>query len=89
MCVKLLDSCGVCIFSHNDLAMQLRARYQNQLNEVDLNKNGSGDNVTFWHTDMVRLRAGKVGAQVSLFTLCYIPLNRLLALLNFCFIQSL
>ena len=50
--------------SHNDLAEQLRSRFQNQLDHVDLNRNSSGDNVTLWHTDMVRLRAGKVGAQV-------------------------
>ncbi len=52
------------VFSHNDLAEQLRSRFQNQLNKVDLNRNSSGDNVSQWHTDMVRLRAGKVGAQV-------------------------
>lgn len=49
---------------HNDLAMQLRKDFRNQLSEVDLTKNGSGEFGTGWHTDIPRLRAGHVGGQV-------------------------
>ena len=36
----------------------------NQLDKVDLSKNGSGTEPT-WQTDIPRLRAGKVGGQVK------------------------
>ncbi len=50
--------------SHNDLAYQLRIRFENQLDRIDLTKNTSGLFDTGWHTDIARLRAGHVGAQV-------------------------
>ena len=54
---------------HNDLAWQIRAQFENQLDKVDLTKNGSGADPAIyghaWHTDIPRLRAGKVGGQVS------------------------
>ncbi len=54
---------------HNDLAYQIRVYFQNQLDNVDLTKNGSGADPKIygdeWQTDIPRLRAGKVGGQVS------------------------
>ena len=52
------------VCSHNDLAMQIRAYFKNQLGEVDLAKNLSSLGID-WQTDIPRLRAGHVGAQVS------------------------
>lgn len=51
--------------SHNDLAEQLRSLFDNQLDRVDLSLNSSGKYGVLWQTDIPRLRAGKVGAQVS------------------------
>lgn len=57
------------IHSHNDLPYQIRWNFENQLDEVDLTRNGSalppGEVGSEWHTDIPRLRAGKVGGQVS------------------------
>jgi len=55
--------------SHNDLAYAIRAHFENQLDQVDLTVNGSGMYGADWQTDIPRLRAGKVGAQVSIFAL--------------------
>ena len=51
--------------SHNDLAYAIRGHFQNQFEHVDLTVNGSGMYGVDWQTDIPRLRAGKVGAQVS------------------------
>lgn len=57
------------LYRHNDLAWQIRAQFQNQLDKVDLTKNGSGADPKVygheWQTDIPRLRAGMVGGQVS------------------------
>lgn len=57
---------------HNDLPGQIRWHFNNQVNEVDLTKNGSalppGEVGSEWHTDIPRLKAGKVGAQVYTYT---------------------
>lgn len=62
--------------SHNDLAAQIRAQFQNQLDDVDLLMNGSGADPDIygheWQTDIPRLRAGKVGAQVLLRITCLV-----------------
>lgn len=50
--------------SHNDLPYELREKFSNQLDEVDLMKNSSGEHGNGWQTDIPRLRAGQVGAQV-------------------------
>ena len=55
---------------HNDLAYQIRVHFQNQFSEFDLFENGSAfppEKVGYsWQTDIPRLKAGKVGAQVDL-----------------------
>ena len=50
--------------SHNDLAYEIRSRFLNQLDQVDLNTSTDvyGNQ---WQTDIPWLRAGRVGAQVS------------------------
>ena len=50
--------------SHNDLAYEIRSHFLNQLDQVDLNTSTDvyGNQ---WQTDIPRLRAGRVGAQVS------------------------
>lgn len=55
--------------SHNDLAYAIRAYFENQLDQVDLTVNSSGMYGADWQTDIPRLRAGKIGAQVSIFAL--------------------
>ena len=50
---------------HNDLAYQLRMHFRNQLGEIDLLKNTSGQFGAAWQTDIPRLRAGHVGGQVT------------------------
>lgn len=57
----------LCIFvdRHNDLAYELRDIFKNQLGEIDLNKNTSGQYGAAWQTDIPRLRAGHLGGQVS------------------------
>ena len=52
------------LYSHNDLPNAIRSYYMNQLDKVDLSKNGSGME-PYWQTDIPRLRAGKVGGQVK------------------------
>lgn len=47
-------------FRHNDIPWQLRKYFMNQMENVTLDKNNPE-----WHTDIPRLRKGKVGAQVS------------------------
>ena len=52
---------------HNDVPIQLRARFDNQINELDFTDT-SGTGATHpqgrvMHTDLVRLAKGKVGAQ--------------------------
>ena len=58
----------LCIFvdRHNDLAYQLRDIFKNQLSEIDLLKNTSGQYGAVWQTDIPRLRAGHLGGQVSM-----------------------
>ena len=51
--------------SHNDLAWQIRFYFHNQLDRVNLSRNTSGLYGNEWQTDIPRLRAGKVGGQVS------------------------
>ena len=55
---------------HNDLPYEIRDNFENQFDRFDLFKNGSAlppEEVGHeWHTDIPRLRAGKVGAQVNL-----------------------
>ena len=57
------------MYRHNDLPGQIRWNFQNQLDQVDLTRNGSalppGEIVSQWHTDIPRLKAGKVGGQVQ------------------------
>ena len=51
---------------HNDLPFALREYYDNQFDEFDLTVNGSVNPPGLgWHTDIPRLRAGKVGGQVK------------------------
>ena len=50
---------------HNDLAYELRANFKNQLSEIDLLKNTSGQYGVSWQTDIPRLRAGHLGGQVE------------------------
>ena len=50
--------------SHNDLAIQLRGTFKNQLGDIDLLKNTSGQYGAEWQTDIPRLRAGHLGGQV-------------------------
>ena len=58
---------------HNDLPGQIRWNFDNQVDQVDLTKNRSalppGEIGSGWHTDIPRLRAGKVGGQVCHSTL--------------------
>ncbi|XP_047741726.1 uncharacterized protein LOC108677536 [Hyalella azteca] len=62
------------IDGHNDLAWNLRNFLHNKLAKVDLNRNLSGEDPwqssTWSHTDLARLRAGRVGGQ---FWAVYIP----------------
>ena len=66
----LLHTCmHTTVYRHNDLPYQIRDIFDNQFDEFNLSKNGStlppekvGNE---WHTDIPRLRAGKVGAQVA------------------------
>ncbi|CAI8014227.1 Dipeptidase 1 [Geodia barretti] len=51
------------IDGHNDLAYELRANFKNQLGDIDLLKNTSGQYGVAWQTDIPRLRAGHVGGQ--------------------------
>ena len=53
---------------HNDLAYELRDNFKNQLGQIDLLQNTSGQYGTAWQTDIPRLRAGHVGGQVGLLT---------------------
>lgn len=52
---------------HNDMPMQLRARFANQIAELDFEHTHEAPENTNYpgvmHTDLARLRAGKVGAQ--------------------------
>ncbi|MEM6266030.1 MAG: membrane dipeptidase, partial [Pseudomonadota bacterium] len=52
---------------HNDVPIQLRARLKNQINKLDFNDtSGSGKTHPLgraMHTDLMRLREGRVGAQ--------------------------
>jgi hypothetical protein len=41
--------------------------FNNQLDRVDLSRNSSGEYGDMWQTDIPRLQAGKVGAQVRMF----------------------
>ena len=56
-------------FRHNDFVMGLRDLFQNDLTNFNFNQNLS--EIEPWtsyyadHTDLVRLRAGKVGGQVG------------------------
>ncbi len=59
------------IDGHNDLPWQCRARFRNQLSEVDLRRDLTHLEPRL-HTDIPRLRAGGVGAQ---FWSVYIPAN--------------
>ncbi|XP_033896681.1 dipeptidase 2-like isoform X2 [Acipenser ruthenus] len=53
------------IDGHNDLALQLRINYNNRLSTIDLH------NLSKTHTDIERLKAGHVGAQMwSAYVLC-------------------
>ena len=56
---------------HNDLPWQLRDRFQNHLKDVNLSLNISEYDHsvvgTMWHTDIPRLRAGRVGGQVHMY----------------------
>lgn len=64
----------LCVCSHNDLAWQIRVYFKNQLSEIDLSRNGSGG---VFQTDIPRLRAGRVGAQVGLH-MCISKLSNIL-----------
>ena len=44
----------------------------NQLSEVDLSQNTSGQYGAFWQTDIPRLKAGHVGGQVYNYICIYI-----------------
>ncbi|XUU60887.1 dipeptidase [Erythrobacter sp. HA6-11] len=59
---------------HNDAPIQLRVRFNNQINEFDFNDTlptaETHPRGAPMHTDLVRLRAGKVGAQ---FWSVYVP----------------
>lgn len=57
----------LCIFvdRHNDLAYELRDVFKNQLGDIDLLKNTSGQYGAAWQTDIPRLRAGHLGGQVG------------------------
>ena len=60
---------AISLLRHNDLPWQLREYFSNQLERVDLSFNSSGGKVEvygdMWHTDIPRLQAGMVGAQVT------------------------
>lgn len=64
---------------HNDLPIQMRMIFDNHVNSVDLMVNGSkfppAKGADFWHTDIPRLRAGFVGAQVLLLVLLFTRLG--------------
>ena len=52
-------------YRHNDLPSLIRQYYKNQFNRFNLTVNGSANPPgPSWHTDIPRLRAGKVGGQV-------------------------
>ncbi|NVE95944.1 dipeptidase [Altererythrobacter lutimaris] len=59
---------------HNDAPIQLRVRFKNQINEFDFNDTlptaETHPRGAAMHTDLIRLRAGKVGAQ---FWSVYVP----------------
>jgi membrane dipeptidase len=55
---------------HNDLAWQLRDKFKNHLNQVDLNNTKKFDPP--FHTDIPRLRSGMVGGQ---FWSVYVPVE--------------
>ena len=50
---------------HNDVPIQLRARFDNRINDFDFNDtlDTATDGRAAMHSDLVRLRRGKVGAQ--------------------------
>ena len=49
----------------------------NQLSEVDLSQNTSGQYGAFWQTDIPRLKAGHVGGQVCIYIM-YINITLIL-----------
>ena len=61
---------GACC-RHNDLAYELRANFKNQLGQIDLLQNTSGQFGAAWQTDIPRLRAGHVGGQVRFGSINY------------------
>lgn len=67
--VLLRKNAELVFHSHNDLPYEIRDHFKNNLEAFDLNKNSSGgDPAVFgsqWQTDIPRLRAGGVGAQVN------------------------
>ncbi|CAF1664269.1 unnamed protein product, partial [Didymodactylos carnosus] len=58
---------------HNDLSWLIRANFRNQIGNIDLNNmtQYTLKNTTISHTDITRLRQGKIGGQFwSIYTDC-------------------
>ena len=56
---------GQFLCRHNDIPYQIRMKYKNRFENLTFDTDESG-----WHTDIPRLRKGKVGSQVIL--KCYL-----------------
>ena len=55
-----IDSCSLYVFCrHNDIPYQIRIKYHNRFENMTF-----GTSEPDWHTDIPRLREGKVGSQV-------------------------
>ena len=62
-------------YRHNDLPFLIRVYYENQFDKLDLTVNSSAHPPgPSWHTDIPRLRAGKVGGQVIDIIICLLKL---------------
>ena len=76
-----MDACIEHYYRHNDLPDMIRVYYENQFGKLNLSVNGSAHPPgPSWHTDIPRLRAGKVGGQVIFKTVFSI-----ICLLKICF----
>ena len=73
------------VYSHNDLADELRTVFYNQLDRIDLTKNTSGQYGVLWQTDVPRLKAGHVGAQVTAYLTPIFEGNHLCCLISYGF----
>lgn len=62
-CNFLFDTTSSLFCRHNDIPYQIRIKYKNRLENLTFDKNLKNEST--WHTDIPRLRQGKVGSQVG------------------------